>query len=204
MTSLTSAWPPGTREAYRASARAPELVEVPELSFLMVDGVGDPNTASEYTDAVGTLYAVAYALRFDLRRDGIDEKVMPLEGLWSGGTEADVWSSRDDWRWTMLIAVPDAAEGAALDRALDRASSKRAPASLDRLRLERFAEGRAAQVLHVGPYGEAERPTVERLHEFIAAEGLRERGRHHEVYLADPRRTAPERLRTILRHPVVG
>ena len=176
---------------------------MPELAFLMIDGEGDPATSPRYTDAVETLYAVAYAARFDLKRGaGVDAKVMPLEGIWWSDAPGDVWASREAWRWTMMIAQPDALTDDVLQRALTKAGQKRSAASLDRLRLERFAEGRAAQVLHLGPYGEAERPTIERLHAFIAEQGLVARGRHHEIYLSDARRTAPERLRTIIRQPV--
>ena len=204
MTLSPPTWPAGTDETYKASAQ-PTLVEVPELGFLMIDGEGDPASSPLYTDAVETLYAVAYAARFDLKRtEAVDAKVMPLEGIWWTEASGDVWASRADWRWTMMIAVPDALSEAVLERALAKAAPKRPPKSLDRLRLERFAEGSAAQVLHVGPYGEAERPTVERLHAYIAEEGLSERGRHHEVYLGDARRTAPERLTTIIRQPVTA
>ena len=171
----------------------------------MMDGEGDPASAAAYVDAVETLYAVAYAARFDLKRSvGIDAKVMPLEGIWWSAGAGDVWSSRDAWRWTMLIAEPDAVTQEVLARALSVAARKRPRASLERLRIERLAEGRVAQVLHVGPYGEAERPTVELLHTYIAAQGLRGRGRHHEIYLNDARRTDPSHLRTIIRQPVAG
>lgn len=201
MTVTTPPWPPGTDDAYRASAR-PKLVDVPELALLMADGEGDPATSLQYTDAVSTLYAVAYAARFDLKRLGTDAKVMPLEGIWWTDERGDVWASRDSWRWTMMIAVPHALTDEVMDRALAKAAQKVSRAGLDRLRLERFAEGRAGQVLHIGPYGEAERPSIERLHAFIADQGLTARGRHHEIYLSDARRTAPERLRTIIRQPV--
>ena len=201
MTITTRVWPAGTEEAYRATA-APRLVDVPDLGFLRVDGEGDPATSARYTDAVETLYAVAYAARFDLKGGGVDAKVMPLEGIWWTDTTGDVWASRESWRWTVMIAVPDAMTSAALDRARATAALKRSAESLARLRLERVTEGRAAQLLHVGPYGEAERPAIERLHAFIVDQGLAARGRHHEIYLGDARRTAPERLRTIIRQPV--
>jgi hypothetical protein len=197
-----TAWPPGTDEAYRASAE-PRLVDVPELSYLMVDGTGDPATSPRYTDAVETLYAVAYAARFDLKRNaGVDAKVRPLEGMWWTDAAGDVWASRASWRWTMMIAQPDALTGDVLRRAIETAARKRPAGSLGRVRLERFAEGGVAQLLHVGPYGDAERPAVERLHAFIAERRLTARGHHHEIYLSDARRTGPERLRTIIRQPV--
>jgi hypothetical protein len=202
MAVMTQIWPAGTDEAYRPSPQ-PRLVEVPELAFLMVDGEGDPAASARYTDAVETLFAVAYAARFDLKRTaGVDAKVMPLEGIWWTDAQGDVWASRGAWRWTMMIAVPDALTDDVLRRALTTAARKRSPRSLETLRLSRTAEGRAVQLLHVGPYGDAERPAVERLHAFIAEQRLTARGRHHEIYLSDARRTAPERLRTIIRQPV--
>jgi hypothetical protein len=195
-------WPPGTDDAYRATSQ-PRVVSVPELLFLMVDGTGDPATSASYTDAIETLYAVAYAARFDLKRTGgVDAKVRPLEGIWWTEAAGDVWASRASWRWTMMIAQPEAVTDAVLQRARSVAARKRGPQSLDRVRLERFAEGVAAQLLHMGPYGDAERPSVERLHAFIHEQGFSARGRHHEIYLSDARRTAPDRLRTILRQPV--
>jgi hypothetical protein len=195
-------WPAGTDEAYRATAE-PKLVEVPELAFLMIDGEGDPATSPLYTEAVEALFSVAYAARFDLKRTaGIDTRVKPLEGTWWTDATGDVWASREAWRWTLMIAQPDALTGEVLDRALATASRKRSAQSLGRLRLERSAEGRAAQLLHIGPYGEGERPAIDRLHGFVAEQGLILRGRHHEIYLSDARRTAPDRLRTIIRQPV--
>lgn len=187
---------------YRPSPAGPRVVDVPEIAFLAIDGSGDPATSPAYTAAVEALYAVAYAARFDLKRDGLVYSVMPLEGLWWTDDVGDVWASRDAWHWTMQIAQPDAVTDEVLTRALAAAAKKRPADVLDRLRLERVTEGLAVQLLHVGAYGEAERPSVEALHDFAAAEGLALRGRHHEIYLGDPRRTAPERLRTLLRQPV--
>ena len=141
-----SVWPAGTEEAYRARAGRPALVEVPELSYLMLDGEGDPASAAAYVDAVETLYAVAYAARFDLKRSvGIHAKVRPLEGIWWSAVAGDVWSSRDAWRWTMMIAEPAAVTEEVLARALAAAARKRPRASLQRLRLERLGEGRVAR-----------------------------------------------------------
>jgi hypothetical protein len=177
---------------------------VPEIGFLMVDGEGDPASDPAYTEAVEALFAMAYGCKFHLKRTaGIDFTVGPLEGLWSTGATGDVWTSRGRWRWTIMIAQPDAVTPEVVEEVVDAvAANRRANASVPRVRLERFAEGQCAQLLHVGPYGEAERPSLEALHRFIAESGMTERGRHHEIYLSDARRTAPERLRTILRHPV--
>lgn len=189
-------------QLYRAS-RTPHLVDVPELTFLMVDGHGDPNTSDDYAAAVAALFAVAYALRFAARRaGGPDEKVGPLEGLWwvPDMTRFSI-DDKSDWDWTMMIRVPGSTAAALVERtARDVAERKQLPAAR-RLRLERFTEGPAAQVLHVGPFA-AEGPTVAALHAFVDEAGLTLRGKHHEIYLTDIRRAAPERWQTIVRQPV--
>ena len=192
-------------ELYRAG-REPAFVDVPELPFLMIDGAGDPTTAPRYAEALQALYAVAYTLRFALKRrpDGVDAPVLPLEGLWwSPDMSAFTTGDRDAWRWTMLIREPDQVGPEDVARARDDVVAKKHLGAAREVRLERWAEGRAAQVLHVGPYA-AEGPTIERLHRFIADAGCRLSGRHHEIYLGDPRRSAPEKLRTIIRQPVTG
>ena len=184
---------------------SPVLVEVPPLTYLMVDGHGDPNRAPEYAEAVQSLYAVAYTVKFALKRSaGPDVVVMPLEGLWwAPDLSAFTSGDKDAWDWTMMIAVPDAITPGVVEAARAAASSKAPAAALAKLRLETFAEGRAAQVLHVGPYA-TEGPTIERLHAFVADQALQLSGKHHEIYLGDPRRTAAEKLRTIIRQPVSG
>jgi hypothetical protein len=192
--------------ALYSAGRRPSFVDVPELPFLMADGAGDPNTAPAYAEAVQALYTVAYTLRFALKRrpDGLDAPVLPLEGLWwADDLSVFLGGDRAAWRWTMLIRLPEQAGTGDVAGALDEVRRKKNLPGFDRVRLERFAEGRAAQVLHVGPYS-AEGPTIERLHRFIADSGHGLAGRHHEIYLTDPRRTASEKPRTILRQPVDG
>ena len=183
---------------------APVLVDVPDLTYLMIDGAGDPNTSPMYAEAVQALYAVAYTIRFALKRrdDPVDAPVMPLEGLWwvpdmSTFTVED----KSAWQWTLLILQSDVVTPELAGEARETAADTKGLPGIDRVRLEPFAEGRVAQVLHRGPYSE-EGPTVEALHRFIAGQGLSLTGKHHEIYLGDPRRTAPEKLRTIVRQPV--
>jgi hypothetical protein len=190
------------KRLYRAGA-APELVDVPALSFLMIDGHGDPNTSPRFQEAVQSLYAVSYALKFALKRSlGVDCRVGPLEGLWwAADSRSFPIEDKSSYDWTLMIRQPDAVTSRlALDTAVGVVEKKQLAAAGD-LRLERLVEGRSAQILHVGPYA-AEGPTIERLHDFIAAQGYGRRGKHHEIYLGDPRRAAPERLRTIIRQPV--
>lgn len=179
------------------------LVDVPGFPFLMVDGHGDPNTTPAYTDAVEALYSLSYTVKFVSKAKGRDYVVAPLEGLWSAERMAAfVDRSKHEWSWTMMIRQPDWLDDDDWDAARHRVSPKKLPA-LDAVRLESFAEGRAAQVMHTGPYDD-EGPVIARLHEWIAANGLVATGRHHEVYLGDPRRAAPGKLRTILRQPVTS
>lgn len=187
--------------ALYSARRTPALVEVPDLSYLMVDGEGRPNTSPGWTAAIEALYATAYAAKYAVRRSGgLDFTVMPLEGLWwARDVEAFKSNDYDAWRWTLMIMQPPVVGPDIVEAAKSTAVTK-APCAGD-VRLEALAEGTAAQVLHVGPYSE-ERPTVELMHAFIADSGYLPRGAHHEIYLGDPRRAAPERLRTILRQPV--
>lgn len=181
------------------------LLDLAPAPAVMVNGEGAVGPDA-FAPIMPGLYGTAYTLRFALKRRGVEEKVGPLEGLYwtaNGATDLDVIldADRGGWRWTLLIVLPAAATRDELEAALATGLAKMDPAAAPRLRLGTLDEGRVAQVLHVGPYS-AERPTIERLHAAITGAGLRPRGTHHEIYLGDPNRSAPERLRTILRHPV--
>lgn len=189
-------------DLYRAHVE-PAVVEVPELRFLMIDGHGDPSGSTEFSDAVDTLYAATYGLKFRLRAsDGLDYRVMPLEGLW-WIPDARVWDFADksDWDWTLMVLQPDAVTPDVVTEVTTSVRAKRPLPALERLRLESFHEGLCVQALHTGPW-EVERPTLERLHAFVGASGFVPVGKHHEIYLSDPGRAQPERMRTILRQPV--
>lgn len=198
------------RELYAPSAKEFAIVDVPPMRYLAVDGHGDPNTAASYRDAVEALFGVAYTVKFASKRAlGRDFVVAPLEGLW-WAEDAGAFVARDKgaWSWTMLIAQPDWIDVDAVAVAVAEVQAKRAKAgeppnpALDVLRLEHLHEGRSAQILHVGSYDD-EAPTLARLHdEWMPQHGLTFNGPHHEVYLTDARRTAPEKLRTVLRQPV--
>jgi hypothetical protein len=192
--------------AFYSAGSEPVIVDVPELAFLMIDGHGDPNTAPEYAKAVQALYPVAYAAKFAVKResDGPDYAVMPLEGLW-WVPDMSMFTLEDKsaWDWTILMMQPDQVTLEIVEEAKAKTAKKNPSDAVTRVRLERFAEGRAAQVMHVGPYS-AEGPTIERLHPFIAEQGYVRAGKHHEVYLSDPRRAAPEKMKTIIRQPVAA
>ncbi len=189
---------------YSASAAKPALVDVPPLNCLMVDGMGDPG-GRVFQEAVGSLYSVAYTLKFAFKKDkAVDYPVMALEGLWWADDLADfLKGERDAWKWTAFIVLPDVVTKKDVAQAIETVKKKAKFPRFPELRFEKFAEGRAAQIMHVGPYA-AERPTIERLHRFVEEQGLTLRGKHHEIYLGDPRRSAPEKLRTIIRQPVAG
>jgi hypothetical protein len=192
------------RQLYSARP-TPELVDVPELSFLMIDGHGDPNRSPRYQEAVEALYAVSYALKFAIKRaGGPDYTVAPLEGLWWAEDMASFSvEDKSNWDWTMLILQPAEATPALVAQTGREVAQRRQLPAAAELRLQRYAEGASAQLLHLGPYAD-EGPTIARLHAFIQEHGYQLRGKHHEIYLGDPRRTAPERLRTIIRQPVSG
>jgi hypothetical protein len=182
---------------------------LPARRCVMIDGEGPAGEAA-FAPRMPGLYSTAWTLRFALKRRGVVTKVGPLEGLWwtvDGATDLDVifadgrLDGRDTWRWTLFIGLPDEATDAELDAALAAGRSKLETPYAANLRIESLEEGEAAQVLHLGPYS-AERPSIERLHAAIAAAGLRPRDRHHEIYLGDPRRGDPAKVKTILRHPV--
>jgi hypothetical protein len=177
---------------------------VPPFQYQMIDGQGDPNSAPAYVAAVETLYALAYALKFMVKRGpaGVDYGVMPLEGLWWGaGIDWHDTSQRAGWQWTMMIMQPEPATAELFEQTLAETRKKKPKLALDRARFERYDEGRAAQIMHIGPYA-IEGPTVARLHAFIEQQGQALRGKHHEIYLGDPRKTAPEKLRTVIRQPI--
>lgn len=188
---------------YSAPSAKPVIVDVPAMNFLMVDGAGDPNTAPAYVAAIEALYGVSYTLKFTLKRgpEALDYPVMPLEGLWWADDMADfAKGDKSTWKWTAMILQPAFITHARVVEAIAAARKKHPSDAFDRLRFESFAEGEAAQLMHIGPYS-TEGPNIARLHAFIEATGGRLSGKHHEIYLGDPRRSSPERLKTVIRQP---
>jgi len=198
---------PSTRAAeFAGGPGVVRFLDLPSRQFVMIDGVGAAGEAA-FAPRMPGLYATAYGLRFALKRRGVVERVGPLEGLWwtvDGSTDLDAIfgdGDRAGWRWTLMIGLPDQATEPELTAALEAARAKLTEPHASNLRIETFAEGPAAQLLHVGPYA-AERSSIERLHGAIANAGFTPAGRHHEIYLGDPRRAAPDKLKTILRQPI--
>lgn len=180
-----------------------EPVDVPEQQFIAVDGRGDPNTADAYVRAVEALYSVAYTAKFAAKRDGADFVVAPLEGLWWSDRPEDFTArAKESWQWTMMICLPAHMSAEAIEDARAAALAKKGLPAIELVRRKTLHEGRCAQVLHVGSYDD-EGPILAELHEqYMPDNGLGFNGLHHEVYIGDPRRTAPERLKTVLRQPV--
>ncbi|MFG1890851.1 GyrI-like domain-containing protein [Micromonospora sp. NPDC049051] len=192
-------------DAYRAERDRFRIVELPDTQYLMIDGHGDPNTSPTFTEAVETLYPVAYKMKFASRNElGRDYVVPPLEGLWWADEMDSFTTGRDKsrWHWTLMIMVPDWVGRDTFTAAVTQAGARNRPPRLDDIRLETLSEGRCVQTLHVGSFDDEAGVLARLHHEFVPGNGLRMVGRHHEIYLSDFRRVAPERRRTILRQPV--
>lgn len=191
------------RTYYQATSE-PHRVHVPAFRYLMVDGEGDPNTAEAYAAAVEALYAVSYTIKFMVKKSlsGLDYGVMPLEGLWwTDRMEEFSLDRKSDWKWTAMIMQPEPVTEELVRLALVQVAVRKKLPALPLVRMEVLKEGEAVQILHRGPYAD-ETPTMERLHGYMQENGWDFGGRHHEIYLNDPRRTAPERLQTVIRQPI--
>ncbi|MCX6137981.1 MAG: GyrI-like domain-containing protein [Ignavibacteriales bacterium] len=192
------------RALFHAPLKSPELIIVPELIYLMIDGQGDPNTAASYHEAIEALYSMSYTLKFMLKKGkaSIDYGVPPLEGLWWTTSMADFSVERkDSWLWTAMIMQPSVITEDLVKKAMDQVAAKKSLPALTQIRFSSFAEGQAAQIMHIGPYA-TEAPTIRKLHQFIEANGYCRSGKHHEIYVSDPRRCSPEKMKTIIRQPV--
>ncbi len=191
------------KEIYGPSAKKVSMLDLDQMTYLMIDGKSAPESA-EYARAVAALFAVSYTMKFISKKgpNALDYAVMPLEGLWWADDMAHFSSARDksQWQWTMMIRQPDFITEADIAAALEAVAKKKSPPDTSGLRLERFTEGPCAQILHIGPF-EDEGPSIARLHSEIEAAGHQLAGKHHEIYLSDIRRAAPEKWRTILRQP---
>jgi hypothetical protein len=202
------------KHLYLPGAKECSLAQVPAMQFAMIDGQVEPGVlpgdSPGFTSAIGALYGVSYTLKFmsKLRAESpIDYGVMALEGLWTTPKGGADFQMSDQWLWTLMIMQPDHITPEMFSAALDKlrakyAKEKRDAAVFDQVRLERFEEGLCVQVMHLGPYAD-EPATLARMAEFAAQKGYAFTGRHHEIYLGDPRTAKPENLKTVLRHPVV-
>jgi hypothetical protein len=194
------------KKFYQPNSKEVVLVEIPEMQFLMIDGMGSPGDSEEYLNALGALYPVAFKVKFLSKARGKDYVVPPLEGLWWADDMDDfINSNREKWKWTMMIMQPDWITQEIINEAIELTNEKKPdfPELLLKLRLEKYLEGKAAQIMHIGPYSE-EGPTISKIHDFIKKIGGIFEGheqKHHEIYLSDPRKANPTTMKTIIRQP---
>jgi len=191
------------KEHYSGKPGVMSAVEIPARPYLMIDGSGDPNTSEEYRQAVSTLYPLAYGLRAEIKKaSGDGYTVLPLEGLWWVPDMRDFSvDDKSNWLWTAMICLPEVFD---LERSAEIIAQVAVDKKLEfggRARVAEFEEGLAAQVMYLGPYAD-EGPTIAALHDFIAEQGKALVGKHHEIYLSDPRKTDPAKLKTIIRQPM--
>lgn len=191
------------KHLYRPSTKKIEIVDVPAMNFLMIDGTGDPNTAQEYKDAVEALFSASYTLKFIVKKNkGVDYGVLPLEGLWWADDMTQFSTANKGlWKWTSMIMQPEHVTKDLVNTALEQVKKKKDLPSLPKIRFSSFNEGLSAQTMYVGPYSD-EAPTIKKIHKFIKETGHELRGKHHEIYLSDPRRSKPEKMKTIIRQPI--
>ena len=201
------------KHLYQPSAKKPEILKVPKMQFAMIDGAiekgKEPGNSPGFAEATQALYSISYTLKFMLKKrktNQIDFPVMALEGLWwveDGFFDITV---KDNWFYTLMILQPDVITNDIFAEGLELVRKKKGDSSaLSGLRLANFEEGLSVQVMHIGPYA-TEPATIERMRAFALENGYRDRvgpnGIHHEIYLGDPRKSAPEKLKTVLRHPL--
>ncbi|MHA2290016.1 MAG: GyrI-like domain-containing protein [Promethearchaeota archaeon] len=194
------------KELYLPSAKEVVEIDVPEMQFLMIDGIGSPGDSKEYLDALTALYPIAFKTKFLSKAKGKDYVVPPLEGLWWADDMNDfIEGNRDKWKWTMMIMLPEWITEDMVNEAIALTKDKKPELAnlLAKLRVESYKEGKAAQIMHIGPYSE-EGPTVQKVHDFIKKEGGTFDGnsqKHHEIYLSDPRKANPATMKTVIRQP---
>ena len=191
------------KHLYRPTTKKVEIVEVPKMNFLMIDGDGGPNHPT-FQNAIEVLFPLSYTLKFMIKKSdiGIDYGVLPLEGLWwADDMSSFIKDKKDDWKWTLMIMQPELVKKEMVVKAIEEVRKKKNPVALPLVRFESFSEGKVAQIMHIGPFSE-EGPTVEKLHVFIGDSGSQRIGKHHEIYLSDIRRAAPEKWKTIIRQPM--
>lgn len=190
------------RHLYAPNSKQVEFIDVPPMNYLMVHGQGEPG-GEDFTAAVEALYPVAYTIKFAIKKAlGLDYVVPPLEGLWwAEDMNVFINGERKQWQWTMMIMQPDSVTKAVFEEARQHVKAKKQPAAIEKVTFETLKEGKCAQILHLGPFAD-EGPTIVRVHNAITEAGGRLSGKHHEIYLSDMRRVAPEKYRTIIRQPM--
>ncbi|MCK5039824.1 MAG: GyrI-like domain-containing protein [Candidatus Aenigmarchaeota archaeon] len=194
------------KELYKVSDKTPVILNVPKQKVISIEGKGNPNTSLEFKNAVEALFPVAFKIKFTSKKElNKDYTVMPLEGLWWTEDMKDFSiENKDIWLWKVFIVQPDFITETMFESSIEEVKKKKDLPSIDKLKFETLNEGLSAQILHIGSYNN-EPKTVKKLHDFIAEKGYSFDGlvqKHHEIYLSDMRKTASEKLKTILRQPV--
>ena len=191
------------KQIYNPSKKEPQILDVPEFNYLMIDGHGDPNTSQEFKDAISSLYPLAYGLKFAVKkRLEIDYGVMPLQGLWwAEDMNALTSGDKSNWDWTLMILQPEWITAELYEEIKAEVTQKKNPPLIDKVRLETYNEGTIVTLMHIGPFAD-EGPNIARMHKFAEESGYELAGKHHEIYLKDFTRTAPENLKTVLRQPI--
>ena len=191
------------KHLYNPTSKKIEIVDVPKMNFLMIDGTGDPNTSQDFKNAVAALFGLSYTIKFMVKKSelAIDYGVMPLEGLWWTDDMSNFTiEDKSDWKWTLMIMQPEFIAQSLVEKGIEELQRKKDPVALSQIRYESFPEGKSAQIMHIGPFSE-EGPTVEKVHNFIKELGSERRGKHHEIYLSDIRKGDPARWKTVIRQP---
>ena len=192
------------KNLYNPPSKEVVIVDVPAFDFLMVDGVGDPATSQAYKDAVEAVFKVGYTLKFMVKKgkSPVDYAVPPLEGLWwADDLNSFAEGKRDIWKWTSMLMQPKFVTQQMYQDAVAQVKKKKNLPALPNLRFECFHEGLSAQIMHLGPFS-TESATIQKIHNFIKENGYETNGKHHEIYLSDPRKSAPEKMKTVLRQPM--
>ena len=192
-------------EFYNPSPKEPSIINIPKMKFFMIDGKGDPNIAKEYKDAVETIYAISYALKMKVVKKETpqnDYVVPPLEGLWYMENMKE-WSieNKDAWHWTMMIRIPDFVTEEQINKSITIVKETKNPPAISEIYIEDYNEGKVVQIMYYGSYSD-EGPTITRMHEFVEKQGYELSGKHHEIYLNDPRKVEPAKCKTIIRQPM--
>jgi len=192
------------KHLYQPSVKHCVMIDVPIMNFLKIDVQGDPNTSQSFQEAIEALYSMAYTLKFMLKKKGTnpDYVVPPLEGLWWTDNMAEFsLKDKDNWKWQLMIMQPEFVTSDLVEEAKKQVKRKKNPAALELIYFGSYDEGKAAQIMHLGPFSD-EGPTIEKLHQFIKTQGYTLRGKHHEIYLSDPRKSDSAKMKTVIRQPV--
>jgi len=190
---------------FSPSTEEPEIIKVPSFKYIMIDGEGDPNNNKEFGEKIGVLYGLSYTIKFMLKqdkKDPMDYVVLPLSALWcADDITAFAEGRKQEWKWTLMVMQPDRVTKAIYEEAKQKLIKKKNPPYIDDAYFQIYKEGQSAQLMHLGPYKD-EGPNIKRLHEFFKEKGFTFNGRHHEIYLSDPRKCVPAKMKTIIRQPV--